>query len=172
LVPVNVSASDNVGVSKVELRVNGALYATDSSSPFAFSWDSTKVANGMATLATVAYDAAGNSTTSAPVSVNVANVVTKVAADTTPPSVVIVNPINGTVAKNALSVSASATDNSGSGGITQSLYIDGVLKATATGSSLSYNWNARKVNSGAHTLQVVARDAAGNSTTKSVQVTK
>lgn len=171
-VPVSISAADNVGVSKVELRVNGALYATDTGSPFAFSWDSTKVANGMATLAAVAYDAAGNSTTSAPVAVNVANVVTKVAADTTPPSVVIVNPINGTVAKNALSVSASATDNSGAAGITQSLYIDGVLKATATGSSLNYSWNTRKVIAGAHTLQVVAQDAAGNSATSSVQVTK
>ncbi|MEO7245396.1 MAG: S8 family serine peptidase, partial [Rubrivivax sp.] len=43
LVPVNVGASDNVGVTKVELRANGSLVATDSSSPYAFSWDSTKV---------------------------------------------------------------------------------------------------------------------------------
>jgi hypothetical protein len=53
----------------------------------------------------------------------------------------------------------------------QTLYIDGVLKAKASGGSLAYSWNTRKMKSGTHTLQAVARDAAGNSSTASVQVT-
>jgi thermitase len=171
LVSVNVNASDNVGVTKVELRVNGALYATDTSGPFGFSWDSTKVANGMATLTAVAYDAAGHSATSAPISVNVANATTTI--DTAPPVVQIVSPGSGAIkAKGSVSISTSASDNSGSAQVTQSLYVDGVLKATVTGSSLAYTWNLNKVASGSHTIKVVATDAAKNTSSASVQVTK
>ncbi len=55
-----VSAADNVGVARVELHVNGNTVAVDSAAPYAFSWDSTGVANGMVNLEAVAYDAAGN----------------------------------------------------------------------------------------------------------------
>ena len=68
-------------------------------------------------------------------------------------------------------VSVSATDNSGAAGISQTLYIDGTLKASGTGGSLAYRWNTRKVAAGTHTLQAVAKDAAGNTSTTSVQVT-
>lgn len=171
LVAVDVNAADNVGVTKVELRVNGATVATDTASPFAFSWDSTKVVNGTTTLVAVAYDSAGNNASSSTVSINVANATT-VIADTTPPLVSIANPIGGTIVKGVVSVSTSASDNSGAAGITQSLYIDGVLKATATGGSLSFNWNTRKTTAGNHAIQVVARDSAGNTATNLVRVTK
>lgn len=172
LVPVNVSASDNVGVTKVELRVNGALLATDTSSPFAFSWDSTKVANGSASLVATAYDAAGNKASSATVTVNVANATTVNAADTTPPTVAIVSPTLSTLTGNSVTVSTSASDNAGAAGITQSLYIDGKLVKTVTGGALSYNWNIRKVKAGTHTLQVAARDAAGNTSSATRQVVR
>jgi hypothetical protein len=183
VVPVSVSASDNVGVTKVELRVNGAIIATDTGSPYSFSWDSTSVADGTATLTAVAYDAAGNSTASASVSVSVANgtaVTTPIptptptpATDSTPPVVQILSPGSGSIKpKGALSISASASDNSGATGITQKLYIDGALKTSVSGGSLSYSWNVNKVPSGAHTIQVVASDAAGNASSASVQVTK
>ena len=74
LVPVDVTATDNVGVNRVELKVNGSVVAVASMAPFAFSWDSAGVTNGMATLVAVAYDAAGNLRESAAVTVNVANV--------------------------------------------------------------------------------------------------
>ena len=60
LVGVTVNASDNVGVARVELVVNGTVVASDTAAPFSFSWDSTGVANGKANLSAVAYDAAGN----------------------------------------------------------------------------------------------------------------
>jgi len=71
-----------------------------------------------------------------------------------------------------VSVSASASDNSGAAGISQRLYIDGKLVASATGAALNYSWNTRKAGSGIHTLQVVAKDAAGNSGTTSVKVSR
>ncbi|HSW05121.1 S8 family serine peptidase [Aquabacterium sp.] len=169
LVPVNVGASDNVGVAKVELRANGTLVATDTSSPYAFSWDSTKVANGTANLVATAYDAAGNAGASATVAVNVANVVV---ADTTPPTLTILSPTLSTLASGNITVSSSASDNAGASGITQTLYINGSLTTTASGSSLSYKWNTRPLKAGTYTLKFVARDAAGNSTTVSKQVLK
>jgi hypothetical protein len=72
-VTVSASASDNVGVSRVELFVDGSLHSTDTSSPYSFSWNTTTVANGSHNLQTRAYDAAGNSGSSSVVSVNVSN---------------------------------------------------------------------------------------------------
>jgi len=169
LVAVNVNAADNVGVARVELKVNGSTVAVDSSAPFAFSWDSTGAANGMASVVAVAYDAAGNFTSSTPVSVNISNSVVIVPKDTTPPVVAITNPVAGRVSGN-VSISVNASDNSGAAGITQSLYIDGTLKATGTGATLGYSWNTRKLASGTHTIQAVAKDAAGNTSTATVKV--
>lgn len=169
LVPVNADASDNVGVIRVELRVNGALVSTDTGSPYQFSWDSSQLANGMASLVATAFDAAGNSKASTTVSVNVAN---NVVPDTSPPSVAISNPASGAKVSGTVSVKTTASDNAGAAGIKQSLYLNGKLVASATGASLSYNWNTRKSSNGSHTLQAVAKDAAGNTTSTSVSVTK
>ncbi len=172
VVPVSVSASDNVGVARVELRVNGSLLATDTAPPYAFSWDSTKVANGMATLQARAYDAAGNAASSTSVAVNVAN--SSVATtDTTPPSVSLTSPTASTTVnkKGTLSIASTASDNMGASGLKQALYIDNKLMTTVTGGSLSYSWNLNKVSAGAHTITVVATDAAGNSASAGATVT-
>ena len=169
LVTVNVNAADNVGVTRVELQISGSTVAVDSSAPFAFTWDSAGVLNGMSNLVAVAYDAAGNKTASATVAVNVANNIPSPVADTSPPAVTIANPVTGHVSGN-VSVIVNATDNSGAAGISQTLYIDGVLKARGTGGSLAYSWNTRKAAAGNHIIEAVAKDAAGNTATKSVQV--
>jgi hypothetical protein len=73
-VSVTATASDNVGVTGVQLRVDGtALGAELTSSPYTRSWDTPTVPNGTHTLTAVARDAAGNSTTSASVAVTVDN---------------------------------------------------------------------------------------------------
>jgi thermitase len=168
LVAVNVNAADNVGVTKAELRVNGTLVATDTAAPFAFSWDSSLLANGIAALTVKAYDAAGNVGTSAPVSVNVANL-----ADIVPPVVAIVSPKPGPIkGKGSVTITTSAADDRGPAGIQQSLYIDNVLVANASGGALSYSWSMNRVASGAHTIKVVARDAAGNASSATTTVTK
>ena len=169
IVTVNVAASDNVGVDHVELKANGTVIGTDISSPFSFSWNTANAANGMATLVATAFDAAGNATASAPVSVNVANVTPPPAKDTTPPVVKIDNPAAGTVS-GQVSVAVSASDNSGAAGISESLYIDNKLVATGKGGALAYNWRTRQYARGAHTVMAVAKDAAGNSATTSVTV--
>ncbi|MES2831487.1 MAG: S8 family serine peptidase [Pseudomonadota bacterium] len=73
LVAVNVVAGDNIGVARVELRVNGRLVVTDSTLPFGLTWDSAGASNGTATLIATAYDAKENQAVSTPVAVTVAN---------------------------------------------------------------------------------------------------
>jgi uncharacterized protein (TIGR03118 family) len=80
-VAVTASASDNVGVSRVDFQLKiGTAAATTigsvATAPYTLTWNSTTVANGAATLTAVAFDAAGNATTSAGVAVTVNNVAT------------------------------------------------------------------------------------------------
>jgi thermitase len=168
-ISVNVNASDNVGVAKVELRVNGQVVATRTASPYTFSWDSRTVANGSVALSASAYDAKGNAKTSAGVTVTVNNVVV---ADTTPPTLTITSPTAGSTLKKQAFVATAVSDNNGAAGIKQMLYIDGVLKSTVIGAPLSYKWNTSGLKRGTHIVMVVASDATGNSTTRQVQVTK
>ena len=171
LVGVNVTATDNVGVTRVELRVNSTTVAIDASAPFGFTWDSAGTPNGMSNLVAYAFDAAGNSKASTTVAVNVANGTVTVPKDTTAPVVQIINPVTGNVSGNNVAISVNATDDSGASGITQTVYVDGVLKATGSGSTLGYNWNIRNVAAGTHTIEVVTKDAAGNASPASVNVT-
>ena len=72
------TASDDRGVSGVEFKLDGmALGAEDSAAPYQLSWDTTRVANGQHALTATARDAAGNRTTSAPVTVTVQNQATQ-----------------------------------------------------------------------------------------------
>jgi hypothetical protein len=62
-----------VGVTRVEFFLDGVLTATDTTSPYSWSWTTTGATNGSHTLTSKAYDAAGNLGTSATVSVTVSN---------------------------------------------------------------------------------------------------
>ncbi|GLI40143.1 S8 family serine peptidase [Geobacter hydrogenophilus] len=163
---VAVAASDNVGVAKVELRINGALFATATTAPYAFSWDTTTTVDGSYSLEAVAFDAAGNMGQSSAVSVKVSNTV-----DTIAPTVAITSPANGATIGTSATISIAASDNVGVSRI--EIYIDGKLATSKTGvSSLSYIWNTRKIAAGAHTILSKAFDAAGNAATASITVYK
>jgi hypothetical protein len=69
----SVNADDNVGVTKVEFYVDGALLATNTATPYLTNWNTANAANGPHTLTAKAYDAAGNVGTSAAVNVTTNN---------------------------------------------------------------------------------------------------
>jgi subtilisin family serine protease len=165
LVPVDVVFSDNVGVIRAELYVNGSKVATDDTSPFAFAWDTALHADGTYTLVAKAYDAAGNVGASPSVSVSVGN-----GNDATAPTISSFNLTSGMTVSPRQTISVSATDNQSVAKI--SLEIDGKEVAVAYGGSLSYNWNTRKLAKGAHTVTVRVTDNSGNVTSKSVTVYK
>jgi subtilisin family serine protease len=164
-ITVKVDASDGSGVSKVELYKNGVLFAVDSEAPYEFYWDTTADPDGVYVLAAKAYDVAGNCGESSSVSVNVVNA--KV-SDNNPPSVSIVQPLNGSTVSKTIDVVASASDESGISRV--EFYIDGKLAATVSCEPYVYRWNTRSVKDGWHTLTVKAYDKNGNTADASIKV--
>ena len=152
-VSVSATATDDVGVTKVEFFLDGALQATDTSSPYAWSWNTLATANGAHTLQSKAYDAANNVGSSALVNVTVSN-------DTTAPTTSITAPANNATVSAITSVTASASDNVG---VTKvEFFLDGVLESTDTTSPYAWSWDTATATAGAHTLQSKAYDAANN----------
>src|SRR6185295_16357038 len=102
-VTISATASDPEDrLSKVEFYAGTTLLGTATTSPFAFSWSS--VPAGTYSLTAIAYDADGATTTSAPVSITVAN--------NQPPSVALTAPTTGTayMAPATVTISATASD--------------------------------------------------------------
>jgi N,N-dimethylformamidase beta subunit-like protein/uncharacterized protein DUF4082/Big-like domain-containing protein len=157
-VTVSANATDDVGVAGVQFKLDGAnLGAEVAVSPYNVSWNTTTTANGTHALTAVARDAAGNTTTSAAVSVTVNNV------DSTPPTVAMSAPANGATVAGIVAVSASASDNIAVVGV--QFLLDGLnLGAEDTASPYSIAWNTAGVANGVHSLGAIARDGAGNTT--------
>jgi chitodextrinase len=81
-VTVSATATDNVGVSGVQFKLDGTnLGNEDTSSPYSLSWNTTSVANGSHTLTAIARDAAGNTTTATSVTVTVSNTAAPITLD-------------------------------------------------------------------------------------------
>ena len=73
-ITVTADASDDVGVVGVQFKYNGINFdAEGTSPPYTATAHTNYVPNGSYTLTAVARDAAGNRTTSAPVTVTVSN---------------------------------------------------------------------------------------------------
>jgi Bacterial Ig domain len=152
------TASDNVGVSKVEFYVDGALKATDTTSPYSTTLDSTTLANGSHSLMAKAYDAANNIGTSSTVTFSVNN---STGGDTTPPAVSASE--SGT--SGTITFSATASDNVGVSKV--EFYVDGALKTTDTTSPYSATLDSTTLANGTHSLVAKAYDAANNVGTSS-----
>jgi subtilisin family serine protease len=168
---VSVSASDNVGVTAVGLYLDGALLATDTSPPFSFVWDTTAVNDGTHSLQALASDAAGNSATSTVVSVMVNNGV----AVTTPPTVAITSPADGSTVSKTVKINVSAVDAVQLQRV--EAYVDGKMLSSAScvasTCTASFSWNTSKgVAKGMHTISASAYDTAGHKGSASATVYK
>jgi subtilisin family serine protease len=89
--------------------------------------------------------------------------------DTTPPTVSITSPTNGSTVSGSVSVAANATDNVGVARV--EFYVDGNLKNTDSTLPYSWSWDSTTVANGSHAISAKAFDAAGNSALDSVTVT-
>jgi hypothetical protein len=160
-VSVTASASGTAGVANVQFQLDGTnVGAPDVSSPYTFSWDTTKSSNGNHTLAAVVTDMANNQATSSSVSVTVKNG----SPDTTPPTVSITAPVSGSTVSGTIAVSANAADNVGVTSV--QFLIDGNITGSPdTAAPYTYSWNTAVYTNGTHTVTAVAKDAAGNSAT-------
>ena len=155
------NTSDAVGVTRVEYyRDNGILLGTSTqvNSSFILSWDTRTVPNGSYTLYSRAYDAAGNTGTSASVSVTVNN-------DLTPPTTTLTGPTTGSTLSLTATLTASATDDSSVSRV--EFYQGSVLIGTASYSPYRVSWDTTRVPNGSYTLTSRAYDPTGNVGTSS-----
>ncbi|HEX5922362.1 MAG TPA: LamG-like jellyroll fold domain-containing protein [Baekduia sp.] len=134
-VALSATASDNVGVTGVQFRLDGTtnIGAQATTSPYAVTWNTTAVSNGAHTLTAVARDAAGNTTTSGAVSVTVSN------APPPPPGPGLVAAYGFEEASGATVTDRSGTGNTGT--------ITGATRTTTGkfGSALSFNGSSNFV---------------------------
>jgi major membrane immunogen (membrane-anchored lipoprotein) len=161
-VTLSASASDNVGISKVEFFDDSTLVGTDASAPYSVSWNSRSGPNGPRTLTATAYDAVGNFSTSAAVTVTTNN-------DFTPPTVAVTSPSEGSILTGTVTFQATASDDRGIARVEFYAGSTGLCAATAPGAPVTTTYscsaNTRNLPNGIRALTAKAYDAAGNSTT-------
>jgi PKD repeat protein len=88
-----------------------------------------------------------------------------IGSDSTPPTVSLTSPSQGATVTGTVTVSASASDNSGTVAGVQ-FRLDGAdLGAEDTGAPFQLSWDSRTAANGSHTLTAVARDPTGNTAT-------
>ena len=157
------ASTDNVGVVGYEVYRNGSKIATTASTSFTVTG---LTASTSYSFYVIARDSANNGS---PASNTVTATTTSgLDADTIAPIVAIESPADGISVRKRLRINATATDNVGV--VKMELYIDGVLKATSTTGSISFNWNSRSATRGRHVIAVTARDGAGNIATQTRNV--
>ena len=147
-VTVTATASDDQGVASVDLLVDGAVVGRATSAPYSFTWSAT--ATGSHTLQALARDGAGNTGTSAPITVTVP-------ADTTAPTAPGSLASTGVTTTSATLNWAAASDDRGVTGYQ-------VLRDGAqVGQTTALNWTDSGLTPGAtYSYTVQAVDAAGN----------
>jgi hypothetical protein len=152
MITLSATASDDVGVTKVEFYVDNSLKGTDETAPYSITLDSKTLTNNTPhSLVAKAYDAAGNIGVSTPVSFSVHN------PDTDPSPVISVSE-SGT--SGIVTLIAIATDNTV---VTKvEFYVDNILKGTDTTSPYSMTLDSLTLSEGEHVLVGKAYDDAGN----------
>lgn len=150
---VSVGASDDVAVAKVEFYVNGALQATQTSTPYSFTWNTAQIANGNYTLTARAYDAAGNVGQSAPQTVNVFN-------DSVAP-LVSINLATTPTSTTAQTIAGEVSDNGTLASVT--VQVGSATPVAAQVSGGTWSFAVSGLVTGNNQITVTAYDLAGNS---------
>ncbi|TKB43964.1 Ig-like domain-containing protein [Thalassotalea mangrovi] len=171
---VNVNATDNEAVKKVELYFAGQRIGADFSSPYSFSVNSSTVADGEHALTAVATDTAGNVTETSNHYVMVKNAEIEVTPDPEPevpvdgngPKLTLLSPDVSVTQSQELNVMVDAVDSDGVEKV--EIYFRGRLVKTLTAAPYNHSINISKLGSGYKTLQVIAYDTKGNSTATDV----
>lgn len=162
-----VSATDNFAVSRVEYFLDGTLLATSTRPPFDGYASSGNFPNGTYTVTARAWDVAGNSTTTEPRTLHIAN-------DSIPPTTALLSPSEGATVEGTVSLQATASDEDiYPGGVDYVwFYVDGAFHSYTSASNGTYTrtWDTLTVPNGPHVVTVKAMDNAGNEAFASVNV--
>ncbi len=154
---VTATATDNVGVTTVELWEGTTRINYDSNAPYSFLWNTRLVPNGSHTLTLKAYDLTGN--------VSTVDRVVVTDNDLIAPTVALTAPTGGSTLAGTVTFSANASDDHA---VTQVVFYVGTLQAGSdTTAPYTLSVNTRGYTNGAKVITAKAYDAAGNVTTSS-----
>lgn len=154
---VTISASDNVSVTGVQLKLDGAnLGPLLTSAPYTYQWNTAAAANGNHTLSASATDPTGNSATSPLVTVVVSNpfVVSSPAANQR-----VSGAMTFSVNQTTLPIGTNSVEYLING---RQLYNSGEPIAPLGSAPYSLPWQTVNSWDGYMTIQAVAKDAGGN----------
>jgi hypothetical protein len=162
LVSVTATGTPAVGttLASLAIQIDGGVVKTGAASPEVYAWDTTTYAQGSYTLAAVATDADGPSSTNS-ITVTVKN----------GPLTALTSPVNGSTVKGQVTVNATAVPALGETLSSLSIGIDGTSVATGATSPQSYNWDTTTAANGTHALTASATDGDGAASNASVSVT-
>lgn len=166
-----IASADNVGVASYAVERCTSLVCTAFAkvgTPTVTTYSDTGLAGAQSYSYRVqALDLAGNRSAYS----NIAAMTTPVPppSDTTPPVVSITAPLAGVTVAGTVTLTASASDNVGVVGVQFGLD-SANFSAEITAPPYTTIWNTTTVADGSHTLNAVARDAAGNRASSSLVV--
>jgi hypothetical protein len=154
-IKLSASASDNVGVTRVEFVLDSAVLASSSTtSPFTVVIDTRTLWDGVHSIVAKAYDAAGNVSASDPISITVSN------ADGAAPTTSITSPTSGSSVSGTIGVTATASDNVA---VTKvEFLVDDAVAGVSTASPYVQSLDTSRLSNGSHKLAGRAYDSSGN----------
>jgi len=161
LVDIQVTASDNRGISVVEFYIDGALESTDSSEPYSYEWNTENVSEDEEhIIAVIVSDHSDNRASFTPIAVIVDN---EDPGDGLPPVVTITQPaagqsVSGSVTINVLAIDETAMDR-------VEFMIDGLTEYSDNSDPFSYDWDSESATDDQdHIISAIGYDVSGNST--------
>jgi len=169
-VEILIAASDNIGVSSVDLYINGENIISLTDSPYTYDWDTENYSeDNQHFISAKINDGDGNFYNVQPIAVTVNN--DPSTNDNTPPVIAILSPVTGTMVSDSVEVRIYAQDNIGVEQVF--LTIDDTLEVTLTDSPYVYLWNTYEYpNESTHLISAIATDSNNNQTTAlSISVT-
>jgi Bacterial Ig domain/Bacterial pre-peptidase C-terminal domain len=161
-ITLTATAGDDVGVARVEFYKNNALVSTDSSAPYELVQSFVAADSGAYSYTARAFDATGNNTTSSALDLSVA------VPDTTAPTISLSSSSNPVTSNAAITLSATVSDDIGV--VRVKFFENGVEKLEDATAPFTAPALYNAVNNGSKTWTATAFDAAGNTTTATLEL--
>ncbi|MGB9796695.1 PQQ-binding-like beta-propeller repeat protein [Fervidobacterium gondwanense] len=157
-VNINIEATDQVGISKVEYYLDSTKLGEKTSAPYSYSIDTTRYSDGRYTFKVIAYDLAGNT----------AEANMQLVFENNQPGVEFILPKDGAYLSGNANIEVSASDGNGIQKV--ELYLNTTKINEMTASPYRYTLNTKNYPDGQYTLRAVAYDTFGKSKEKSIQI--
>ncbi len=160
IIAISAEVTDQYSsVSKVEFYIDNVLLRRFYYSPYTYSLNTSLYIDGPHELEVVAYDSFGNNNTEK----------ITVTIDNTAPSLEILSPIDGSLIKGPINITASAQDET-TGVKKVEFYIDSILIDEISEAPYTTIYDSTAITDGSHTIIVIAYDNANNTAQESVSI--